>query len=118
MILRDLETLLDLVGGFDHGRDEAGSDVPFNVAVEEPDARVIGSEPQDHVAVWADHEGIAAHGHLGEGLVVDIRTGLFGGADDGLESVAVEMEGVFAGVEVVEDDLDDLVLFEDEGVGV
>lgn len=30
----------------------------------------------------------------------------------------MEVEGVFAGVVVVEDDFDDLVLAEDEGVGV
>jgi hypothetical protein len=35
-----------------------------------------------------------------------------------LEIVPVEMEGVFSWVLVVEHDVDHLVLFEDEGVGV
>jgi hypothetical protein len=35
-----------------------------------------------------------------------------------LEVVAVEMEGVFAGVVIVDDDLDDFALLKDEGVGV
>ena len=88
------------------------------MAVEEPDARVIGAEAQDDIAAWADHEGIALHGYSREGFVADVVSCVFGGADDGLEGVPVEMEGVFAGVGVVEDDVDDLVLGEDEGVGV
>lgn len=35
-----------------------------------------------------------------------------------LEVVAMEMEGVLSSVVVVQHNLDDLVLFEDEGVGV
>lgn len=92
--------------------------MPFDVAMEQPDAGIVCSEPQDHIAVWSDHEGIAAHWHLGEGLVVDISTSLFGRADDCLKRVAVEMEGMFTGVVVVEDDLDDLVLFEYERISV
>lgn len=118
MGLWDLEGLLEGGGGFDHGGDEAGRDVPFDVAVEEPDARVIGAEAQDYVAVWADHEGIAAHGDGGESAVAGVGAGGVVGADEGLEGVAVEVEGVFAGVGVVEDDVDDLVFGEDEGVGV
>ena len=38
MVLRDGEGVLEDGGGFDHRGDEAGRDVPFNVAVEEPDA--------------------------------------------------------------------------------
>ena len=92
--------------------------MPFDVAVEQPDTWVVCSEPQDHVAVWSDHEGVAAHWYLREGLVVDISTSLFGRADDCLESVAVEMEGMFTRVVIVEDNLDDLVLFEYEGISV
>ena len=114
----DSDGLLEDIGGFDHGGDEARGDVPFDMAVEEPDARVIGAETDDEVAVGADHEGVAAHGDGGECLVADVVSRFFLGADDGLEVVAVEVEGVFAWVVVVEDDLDDLVLLEDEGVGV
>ena len=38
MVLGDGEGGLELVGGLDHGGDETGGDVPFDVAVEEPDA--------------------------------------------------------------------------------
>ena len=38
MVLRDGEGVLEGGGGFDHRGDEAGGDVPFDVAVEEPDA--------------------------------------------------------------------------------
>lgn len=92
--------------------------MPFDVAMEQPDTRVICSEPQDHVAVRSHHNGITAHWYLGEGFVVDIGTGLVGGPDDCLEGVAMEMEGMFTGVVIVEDNLDDLILFEYEGIGV
>ena len=92
--------------------------MPFYVAVKEPDARVVGAEAQYDVAVGVHHEGVAAHGDGGEGFVADVVAGEFVRAGDGLEGVAVEVEGVFAGVFVVEDDVDDLVFGEDEGVGV
>ena len=38
VVLRDGEGVLEGGGGFDHRGDEAGRDVPFDVAVEEPDA--------------------------------------------------------------------------------
>ncbi len=38
MIGRDCECFLEGGGCFDHGGYEAGGDVPFDVAVEEPDA--------------------------------------------------------------------------------
>jgi hypothetical protein len=49
------------------------------------------------------------------GLVVAC---VFGATRDGLEDVAVEVEGVTAGVVVVDDYFDDLVLLENEWVGV
>jgi hypothetical protein len=36
--------------------------MPFYVAVEEPDARVVGAEAEDYVAVWTHEDGVAAHG--------------------------------------------------------
>ncbi len=65
-----------------------------------------------------DHEGISFHGHGGEGGGVVVVACVGGGAGDGLEGVAVEVEGVFAFVGVVEDDVDDGAAGEDEGVGV
>lgn len=38
MVLWDGEGLLQLLGRFDHGCDEPGIDMPFYVAVEQPDA--------------------------------------------------------------------------------
>ena len=38
MVRRDGEGGLEEGGSFNHGGDEAGGDVPFDVAVEEPDA--------------------------------------------------------------------------------
>ena len=34
------------------GRDNAHYDVPFDLSVEEADARIVGLEVQDDVAVW------------------------------------------------------------------
>ena len=66
----------------------------------------------------ADHEGVSSHGCGGKGLIADVVASVVVAARYGLESVAVEMEGVFAGVVVVDDDIDNVVLFQDEGVCV
>lgn len=79
---------------------------------------VVRLEAQDDVALRVHHEGIAAHGHARERVVVGIVACVFVGADNGLEVVAVEMERVFAGIVAVEDDFDNLVFLENEGVGV
>ena len=92
--------------------------MPLDMAVEEPDTGVVGAEAEDDVAVRVYHEGVATHGDGGKGLVHDVVAGVRGRADDGLEVVAVQVEGVFAWVVVVEDDFDGLVFGEDEGVGV
>lgn len=68
--------------------------------VQEPDARIVTSKSDDVVTLWSDHEGVALHGNGGD---VDacccvggsgVVAGVFGGADEGLEGVAVEVEGV------------------------
>ena len=118
MGLRDSEGFLQGEWGFDHCCDEARGDMPFDVAVKEPDAWVIGAEAQDDVAVGPDHEGVATHGNGGEGLVADVVTCIVGGAGNGLEVVPMQVEGVLACVLVVEDDVDDVAFGEDEGVSV
>lgn len=118
MVARDIDCFLQNVGRFDHGGDQARRDVPFDVAVEEPDAGVVGAEADDEVAVRSDHECVASHGNGGEGLIANVVPGFLFGASDGLEVVAVKMEGVLARIVVVKNDFDDLVLLEDEGVGV
>lgn len=148
VVVGDGELLLDVEGGLDKGGEKAGGDVPFDVAVEEPDTleaktpllgkhvhknrgggrmekdvtRVVGLEAHDNVAVGPDDEGVSSHGNglvvaLGEGLVFK-STGFFLRAVDGLEGVAVEMERVATGVEVVDDNLHNLALLEDKWMGV
>lgn len=79
---------------------------------------IIGTEAEDEVSVRSDEDGISLHWNFGEGFVVGVVAGAIGRTHDCLEDVAVEMEGVAAGVVVVEDDFNDFVFLEDEGVGV
>ena len=119
MVFWDGEGLLDVEGGFNQCCNEAAVDVPFDVAVEEPDARIVSFESEDEVALRVDGEGISPHGRLWEGSRIGriVGTGIGLGACHGLESVAVEMEGVLAWVVAVEDEFDDVVLLEDECFG-
>lgn len=122
MVRRQGDLLLYPQRILDKRSQETGDDMPLNVAVEEPDTGVVGLESQNHVTIGPDDERIATHGLLGVGFDADALVlkgaGLLLGAVDGLEVVTVEMEGVAARVEVVEDNLDNLVLFEDKRVCV
>lgn len=80
--------------------------------------RIVGAEAQDDVPHGSDHEGVSAHGHGWEGFVADVVAAVVVAAGDGLEGVTVEVEGVSACVVVVDDDVDDVVFLQDEGVGV
>ena len=80
--------------------------------------RVIGTEAQYDVSVRSYGEGIPPHWHSGECFIAYIIPAVVVRAGYGLEGVAVQVEGVTAGVVVVDDDVDDLVAFEDEGVGI
>lgn len=83
---------------------------------------VIGLEAQNDVPVGIEDEGVSPHrdgwevGGRDVGLLE--RAGFLLGPPEDLEVVPVEVEGVAARVDVVDDDVDDLVLLEDEGVGV
>ena len=80
---------------------------------------IVGLEAQDEVAVRKDGNGVAAHGNGGEiGRVAVVDAGVWGRSCDDLELMAVEMERVGFGVEVVDHDLDDFVMLQDVGVGV
>jgi len=122
MVRGDLagELLLHFERGFDHGGDQARGHVPFDVAMEEPHAWVVGTEAEHDIAVRVDEDGVAAHGVGGEWRgsrgVVDACF-VFAAVDD-LKGVTVEVERVFSRVIVVQDDFDDLVGFEDKLVGV
>jgi hypothetical protein len=75
------------------------------MAVEKPDTWVVGCEAQDDVPGGTQDECVAAHGDGGVGSFGGVGgvegAGVFGGAGDGLEVVAVEMEGMFAGIWVI-----------------
>lgn len=83
---------------------------------------IIGAKSQNDVPVRIQDKRVPPHRDSGEIGLRDIgvlkRAGLFLGAVDRLEMVSVQVERVTARVEVVDDDLDDLALFEDEGVRV
>ena len=74
------------------------------------------------MAIRAYKHSISTHRRRGKGCLCRVvwveEARFFLRAGDDLEDVAVQVEGVFAWVVVVEDYFDDLVLGEDEGVGV
>lgn len=82
---------------------------------------IIGSETHNDITIRPHDEGISPHRHtykvaLGE-ILIRKRTGFFLGAVDGLERVAVKMDGMTARVEVVDDNLDDFALLQDKRAG-
>jgi len=94
--------------------------MPLYVTVEKPHSRIIRLEAQHDVPIWLDKHSIPSHRRLrvlGRG-VADVGPGFFGGAVDELEGVAVKVEGVFARVVIIENELDGLVLLEDKGIRV
>lgn len=97
------EALLDLEGRLDKGHGQARVHVPLDVAVEEPDARVVRLEAQDKVARGRHDDGVAAHGHrreVGHVAGVPVARVVVAAVDD-LERVPVQVEGVLARVVVV-----------------
>ena len=91
-----------------------------NMAVEEPHARVISLKPHDKVARRPDHQGISTHRDRRKSCVVArvIYAPIIIRSYDHLEIVAVKMERMFPRVGIIEDDFDNLVLLQDEAVGV
>lgn len=88
------------------------------MTVKKPDARIVGLEPQYDVAVWVNEESITAHGLRWESLISNVGAGLLLRASHCLESVAVQMEGMLAGIIIVQNDLDNLILAQDERIRV
>lgn len=89
--------------------------------MEEAHTRVISLEAHDNVAIGPDDEGVSSHGHtrvvaLRDTLVLKSTSLLFR-AVNSLEGVAVKMEGVAARIKVVDDNLDNLTLLQDKGMG-
>lgn len=119
VVLWDLEGLLDVQWSFDQGGDETAIHMPFDVAVEKPDAWVVGFEPEDKVAEGIDHESVSSHRRPGRlsGVGRIVGPSIWVGTRDCLESVTVKVEGVFPGVIAIEDEFDDIVFLENKRVG-
>lgn len=79
---------------------------------------IIGAETKDNVAVRSHHEGVPSHWNFWESTVVGVEACFFFRTDNGLESVAVKMEGMLAGIIAVEDNLDHLILLQHESIDV
>lgn len=79
---------------------------------------IVCAEAKDHVTIWSHHDGISSHRDFRERLIVSVESRFFIRTDNGLESMSVQVEGMFAGIIVVEDNLDNLVLFENISVNI
>ena len=83
---------------------------------------IIGPESKHHVPLRVQHDRVPSHGNPGKLGLRDVgvlkRAGRALGAPHGLEVVPVQVEGVLAGVDVVDDDLHDLAALQHEGVRV
>ena len=107
--------------GFDESRRQPGLNVPFDVAVKECDARVIGLESKDCVAEPVNEERVPAHGDFGRwcrGYGVWCTAVVSGRAGDHLELMGVEVEGVGSIIIVNYCQLYDRVVRDDDGIGV
>lgn len=121
-VLRDDGLLLQHRWRLDHGRRQAAVHVPFDMAVEEPDARVVSAEADHEIAHRLDYEGVTAHRYRGDNITglgprpVEVQCIVVASRDD-LEGVSVQVERMFAAVVVVKDELDNTSVRKDEGVG-
>lgn len=86
--------------------------LPFKMAMEEPDARVVGHETENHVSVWSDEDGIATHGDSRECDVVGVVAFVICRAGDDLEVMSVKMERMLSWIEVVENNINNFILLQ------
>lgn len=70
------------------------------------------------MTIWSHHDGISSHRDFRKRLIVGVESRFFIRTDDSLESMSVQVERMFAGIIVVEDYLDNLVLFENVSVNI
>lgn len=61
MIFGNSECFLDFERCFNQGCGKALVDVPFNVAVEEPDTGIVRLKTENKVTGWTEDDGVAAH---------------------------------------------------------
>jgi hypothetical protein len=85
-----------------------------------PDSRIVCPESHYEISLRVRHEGVSAHRDGGEfGMVVRIEeAGIWLGSPDDLEVMTMQVERVLACIIIVEDNLDNLTMFKDEGVGI
>lgn len=70
------------------------------------------------MTIWSYHDGISSHRNFRERSVIGVESRFFIRTDNGLESMSVQVERMLAGVIVVEDYLDNLVLFKNISVNI
>ena len=89
------------------------------MTVEEPHARVIGLETHHDIPARLHHDSVAADGDAREmRSIASIYASVNPGASEDLKRVAVEVKGVAAIVEIVQDDVDSVVISQDVCVGI
>ena len=91
MILWNSQSLLHLLWSFNEGCNQTGLHVPFDMAMEKPDAWVVGSESKNHVSTGSNKNGVTAHWlswHIHWDRVI-VKTRVLIGTVDKLEVVAV-----------------------------
>ena len=86
------------------------------MTMKQPHPRIIALEPQHDMSIRPHQQSIPSHRPLRkrhtsiENGIRIIVSRIIVSTQDSLECVAVQMEGMFAGIVVVEDDFNDLVL--------
>lgn len=79
---------------------------------------IVGLEPEHEVPIGSHHDGVASHGVRGQCLVVHVVSGFLFAAGNSLESMPVQMEGMFPRIHVVQYDFDHLIFLQYEWIGV
>lgn len=83
---------------------------------------IICPKSQHNIAVRVQHDSVPPHGDGRKAGSCDIRVlegpGLFFGAPNRLEIMAVKMEWMFPGIQVIHNNLYNLTALEDKGVCV
>ena len=108
--------------GFDDSGEEAGSEMPVNMAMEGPDTWIVGSESIDEIATCLDFHYVSSSwcgrggGCWRAGILV--WSGEWWRALDHLEVMAVHVDWVAAGVAIVDHDFDNVVVAYDVGICV
>jgi len=91
--------------------------MPFNMAMKQPNARIIGLEANHRIAVSVDGDGVTFCWHGGK---VPPLTSILAFAACGplanLELMPVKMERMDRGVEVVDYDLYDIAFVDHKGI--